>query len=46
MRSSLDAISFGTRMQPFDRGWPIDDGSFVPWIPIGPPSTQPVSTGE
>ena len=33
-------------MQPFDTAWPIDHGSFVPWIAIGPPCAQPVSTGE
>jgi hypothetical protein len=29
--------AFGTRMHPFETAWPIDHGSFVPWIPIGPP---------
>ena len=33
-------------MQPFETGWPIDHGSFVPWIAIGPPCVQPVSTFE
>jgi hypothetical protein len=35
-----------TRMQPFETGRPIDQGSFVPWIATGPPCTHPVSTGE
>ncbi len=33
-------------MQPFETAWPIDHGSFVPWIAIGPPCVQPVSTFE
>src|SRR5712691_5728225 len=43
---SLFSVGFGTRMQPFDTARPIDHGSFVPWIPIGPPCAQPVSTSE
>src|SRR6185295_11044045 len=35
-----------TRMQPLDSAPPIDHGSFVPWIAIGPPCTQCFSTGE
>ena len=35
-----------TRMQPFETACPIDQGSFVPWIAIGPPCVQPVSTVE
>ena len=34
------------RMQPFETAWPIDQGSFVPWIATGPPCVQPVSTSE
>ena len=33
-------------MQPFETACPIDQGSFVPWIAIGPPWAQPVSTFE
>ena len=33
-------------MQPFETAWPIDQGSFVPWMPIGPPCAQPVRTSE
>ena len=33
-------------MQPCDAAWPIAHGSFVPWMPIGPPPTQFFSTGE
>ena len=33
-------------MQPFEAAWPIDHGSFVPWIATGPPCAQPVSTFE
>ena len=33
-------------MHPFETAWPIDHGSFVPWIATGPPCAQPVSTGE
>src|SRR5262245_57668759 len=35
-----------TRMQPFEAACPIDQGSFVPWMAIGPPCVQPVSTFE
>src|SRR5262249_2305827 len=38
--------SLWSRMQPFETAWPIDHGSFVPWIAIGPPFAQPVSTFE
>src|SRR5207248_3623501 len=40
------STAFGNRMQPFETARPIDHGSFVPWIAIGPPCAQPVSTGE
>ena len=40
------SASFGRRTQPCDADRPIDQGSFVPWMPIGPPSAQLVSTGE
>ena len=30
-------------MQPFETARPIDQGSFVPWIAIGPPCVLPVS---
>ena len=33
-------------MHPCDAARPIDHGSFVPWIAIGPPCAQPVSTFE
>ena len=33
-------------MQPFETAWPIDHGSFVPWIATGPPCAQPVRTFE
>ena len=33
-------------MQPFETALPIDHGAFVPWIAIGPPCVQPVSTSE
>ena len=39
-------VASGTRMQPFDTARPIDHGSLVPWMPIGPPCAQPVSTSE
>ena len=42
----FSSVAFGTRMQPFETAWPIDHGWFVPWIPIGPPCAQPVSTFE
>ena len=33
-------------MQPFETACPIDQGSLVPWIAIGPPCAHPVSTVE
>ena len=33
-------------MQPFETAAPISSGRFVPWIAIGPPCVQPVSTSE
>ena len=33
-------------MQPFETAWPSRSGRFVPWIAIGPPCVQPVSTSE
>ena len=36
--------SLRTRMQPFETAPPISSGRFVPWIAIGPPCVQPVST--
>jgi hypothetical protein len=43
---TLRSAAFGSRMQPFETAWPIDHGSFVPWIAIGPPWVQPVRTFE
>lgn len=43
---SASIVSFGRRMHPCEAALPIDEGSFVPWIPIGPPCAQFVSTGE
>ena len=43
---SRASVAFGSRMQPFETAWPIDHGSFVPWIATGPPCAQPVSTCE
>src|SRR5205814_6559763 len=40
------SVSFGIRMHPFETARPIDHGAFVPWIAIGPPCVQPVSTFE
>ena len=40
------SVPFGTRMQPFETARPIDQGAFVPWMPIGPPCAQPVRTFE
>ena len=33
-------------MQPFETALPIDAGSFVPWMAIGPPCGQSLSVGE
>ena len=33
-------------MQPFETARPSRSGRFVPWIAIGPPCVQPVSTSE
>ena len=33
-------------MHPFDTAFPIDHGSSVPWMAIGPPCAQPVRTFE
>jgi hypothetical protein len=35
--NSFVNVAFGTRMHPFETARPIDQGAFVPWIPIGPP---------
>ena len=43
---SRPARRSAARMHPFETACPIDHGSFVPWIAIGPPCAQPVSTGE
>src|SRR5437867_1152162 len=45
-RKSLLIAAFGSRMQPWEAACPITQGSFVPWIPIGPPCAQSFSTGE
>ena len=39
-------VAFGRRMHPFETALPIDHGALVPWIAIGPPCVQPVSTSE
>ena len=44
--NSFASVAFGTRTQPLETAWPIDEGSFVPWMPIGPPCAQPVRTFE
>jgi hypothetical protein len=36
-RKSRRSTELWTRMHPFEAAWPIDHGSFVPWIAIGPP---------
>ena len=41
---SRRSSSLRTRMQPFETAPPISSGRFVPWIAIGPPCVQPVST--
>ena len=43
---SRSRTSFAIRRHPFEAAKPIDPGWFVPWIAIGPPCAQPVSTGE
>ncbi len=39
-RNSCCISSFCSRMHPCDDASPIDHGSSVPWMPIGPCSTQ------
>ena len=38
--------TFGSRTQPCETGLPIEKRSFVPWMPIGPPSVHVRSTSE
>ena len=40
------STSFGSRTQPWDTAWPIEDGSFVPWMAIGPPWIHSCRTSE
>ena len=44
--NSRSSVAFGTRTQPWEAARPIDQGSFVPWMAIGPPSAQSVRTSE
>jgi len=39
-------LGFGSLTHPCETGFPIEKRSFVPWMPIGPPSRHERRTAE